>query len=1024
MKRYSPRILENWADDAGKSDLLRSELTDQMFGDFHELAVKSLEELVLSVKTIKQQDNEDIYDRLYRRAHVLLGFAEILQLPKATHLFAVLDFAFDLARENESFENYSLDYLIKLLGQTARDVLDDFFSGGRSERQLTEVIEECRLYLTRALEESDSAKRPTSNDVKATPRLPEEGASEPTTSKPELAVEENAFASSTGLGTEESQEVDDGPEVLDIPTNKIGLVSDFCDECRESLQHIGHALVELEDSANPSEIVNNLFRSVHTLKGGARMLKIRKMEIVTHRLESLLDQVRAGTRRVTTDLVDVLLEGRRLVEEMVEEVASHGPIRTRIQPAMDAISAIEDERRVVGAPRAHETRPAAPGRKVDAESDEMLRAEDASGPTQLTGKRFAPAESIRVPTEKLDDVLNTASEIFISRIRLKNDVTAIGTALERFHETLQRNGGARHGSSSYYSGAYDRLLDDLNNALHRSSGRLDYGALKPVIKRFEEDAFMRSDVSNATEHDEIALNVLSIDEMRKRLQKNVEHLEQLSSRLQTGAMSFRMVPISSLFERFPMQLRDLARQVGKKVKLEISGADTELDKVLINQLADPLMHILRNAVDHGIESADERVKRGKEEIGQIILRAFYHGSHAVIEVADDGKGIDVADVLAKAIDRGLVDNDASEKLTKQEILDLIFEPGFSTAREVSALSGRGVGMDVVKTAVSQIQGSVTLESTPGAGTRITMRLPLTLAVVGVLLVEERSNRFAFPILQVDEIVSVPKEDIKTINGESVYNYRGRTLPVTSLSSVLDFPASRFSADELSLVIVSAADKRIAVVVDSVLGRQEVLIRNLGKRIKKVPFVMGCTILSDSRLVLILNSWEIVNVRNQKSHGMLFDDTRGLVDTVGVRSVLVVDDSALQRSYLKSILEHAGYAVETVENGFEALKSVRGKSLSAICVDVSMPIMDGFEFLERLRQIPRHAETPVFFVTVRASKNDRLRALRLGVKEYFIKPIDTNELLNALDRHCADEAPGNSASGSKVDAGTEASTAPR
>jgi two-component system chemotaxis sensor kinase CheA len=381
-----------------------------------------------------------------------------------------------------------------------------------------------------------------------------------------------------------------------------------------------------------------------------------------------------------------------------------------------------------------------------------------------------------------------------------------------------------------------------------------------------------------------------------------------------------------------------------------------------------------------------------------VLRAFYHGSHAVIEVCDDGKGIDVEKVRVRAVESGLVERERAATLAAQDVFEFIFAPGLSTADAVSTLSGRGVGMDVVKTSVSQVQGTITVDSVLGQGTVIRMKLPLTLAVVGILLVRERAHQFAFPIQHVAEILMVRLRDIRRVSDNTIFNYRGTTLPVTTLSGLLEFPPSRFAEDEAPLVILSEGEKKVGVLVDAVLGRQEVLIKNLGSLIKRAPFVMGCTILSDSRLVLILNAWEIVNARSRKPLPAVPPPLRSQGERKR-HSVLIVDDSPMQRNHLGAILGQAGYATESAENGFEGLKSVRHRRHAAFLVDVVMPLMDGFEFIERLRRLPGHEDSPVLIVTSRTGKVERDRAAQLGVREYFEKPIDPEMLVAALDRCC-------------------------
>jgi two-component system chemotaxis sensor kinase CheA len=968
MKPYPANLLDAWPDDRGPVTLPDRPTVRAFFPRLHTETTTALTWVTDTIRNVKEQEDA-VFDRLYRRCHVPYGLATVLGLPKATHVLAVLDFTLDLARGLQTFENHSLNYVVSLLVTAVQGVFDDFISTGRSERDLIDVIDECRTYLSEPLKKTlappQSVPEATAVRVAAMEELPESSVT------PAL----------------EAPVVEDGPEELEVPPDKLGLISDFCEESRDSLAQVGHRLVELEDAADPLALVNDLFRSVHTVKGGARLLKVRKIEALAHRIESLLDQVRKGTRRVSPHLIDLLLDGRKLLEAMVDEVASRGPVRTQIASALATLAALESERETAGSAKSVDA-----GKRAPAEPT-PIRVEG-------TSRHVPTADNIRIPTEKLDDVLNTASEVFISRIRLASDVTAISAAIRHFKQALQRmDEFGLDVVLQRLAEANRRLSAELRGLLGGRGGRVSPEKLQALVNRFHQELSADAEQRGFSAPEELTLNLLSIDEVRKRLQKNVEHLEQLSSRLQTGAMSFRMVPIAQLFDRFPTQVRDMARQMGKKVRLEISGADTELDKVMINQLTDPLLHILRNSLDHGIEAPEVRAAQGKPEAGHVVLRAYYHGSHAVIEVRDDGKGIDAERVLAKAVENGLVDRDRAAGLTRQEIFQFIFEPGLSTAAQLSTVSGRGVGMDVVKTAISQVQGNITVESNPGQGTTIRMKLPLTLAVVGILLVRERSQQFAFPIQHVDEILTVTLGEIRRVSENTIYNHRGITLPVTTLSNILDFPSSLFAEREVSLVILSEGEKRVGVLVDAVLGRQEVLIKSLGRLIKKAPFVMGCTILSDSRLVLILNAWEIVNARVRKPLTLAPAAAAREQGARKQHTVLVVDDSAIQRNHLGSLLSHAGYTVETAENGFEGLKRLRNRRHAAFCVDVAMPLMDGFEFVERLRRLPGLAETPVFFITGRTAPADRDRAAHLGVHHYFEKPVDPDLLVQTLDRLC-------------------------
>jgi len=683
---------------------------------------------------------------------------------------------------------------------------------------------------------------------------------------------------------------------------------------------------------------------------------------------------------------------------MVNEVASRGPIRTRIVPGLQALAALQNSTPL--SPRA----PSTALESIAVAVPTQLPARP-SPPGELTAAVSAPraplgTESIRVPTDKLDNVLNTASEVFITRIRLQNDVGALGSALYQFKQTLhQRQALDARSILNRLAKSNDRLLADLRAWMTRENATLTPDPLAALVNRSHDDLHAEMAGHGYSTEEEVTLNLLSLQEINQRLHKDLEHLDQLSVQLQTGAMNFRMVPIAHLFDHFPTQVREMGRQVGKKVKLLVSGGEIELDKVLVNQLADPLLHILRNAVDHGIEPPQERLACGKPETGRLALRAYYHGSHAVIEAADDGRGIDVDKVLAKALAHHLVEAKHAVSLSQQEILQFIFAPGFSTSDQVSMLSGRGVGMDVVKTAIGRVQGTITIESVPHQGTVIRMKLPLTLAVVGILRAEEGLHQFAFPSLYVEEILTIKKQQLQGFSHNAVYNHRGQTLPVTTLSNILDFPPSAFADDKVLLVILAEGEKKIGVLVDRVLDRQEVLIKDLGSLIKKAPFVIGCTILSDGRLVLILNVSEIVNSRAERPLLTSLDDRDQQRTARHARTILIVEDSAIQRKNLSAILTNAGYTVETANNGFEGLKRVPQKRYSAFCVDIAMPLMDGFEFVERLRRTPAHQHTPVFLITGYTAHQERDRAARLGVTQFFAKPVEAEVLVKTLDTYC-------------------------
>ena len=637
-------------------------------------------------------------------------------------------------------------------------------------------------------------------------------------------------------------------EALSIPDDKLGFISDYCEESREILANIGLQLVQLETEDSPSQVVNEIFRGIHTLKGSAKLLNIAKIERLSHSAEALLDRLRKKEVFITSELIDVLLDCKNLLERMISEVASRQPIKTPINAMISRIDGnVRNKPKNDGDPSWTKENKNPASLPETTLTDDLL---DDSGDPYLQSNVSPINDTIRITTDKLDDVLNVASEVFITRIRLQNDISTLNNSMGLLKANLVDQGLDQLSVKDFLENI--KLANQENNDRQIETKTF----VPPLVDQ------KRSGTEDKRIQQSALERFVDVDTNKKKLEKSISDLEELSSRLQSSAMNIRMVPVRYAFDRFPVQVRETARELNKKVKLTVSGADTELDKLLINQLIEPMLHILRNAVDHGIETPEVRTQSGKTETALITISAYYQGSEAVIEISDDGAGIDTNIVYQKAESLGLIDAESHEHLSKEEILNLIFEPGFSTSNEVTNLSGRGVGMDAVRRAISQVHGTVTVDSVPGKGSTFKIRLPLSLAVAGVLLVTEDKYKFAFPVLHVEDILTITQDQIELVSQTEIYNYRGEALSVTTLSNLLNFDGSTFDEDLVTIVILSDDGKKKCVKVDNVLGRQDVIIKSLGDFIKHAPSVMGCTILSDNQLILILNSWEIVNSKKK------------------------------------------------------------------------------------------------------------------------------------------------------------------
>ena len=899
-------------------------------------------------------DLQEIFDLAYTDCHFIRGFGQIMGSQKTSHLGMLAELIADSARYFQTYSNYSMSYLLGLLIEKLAQVIKDLRKDKSTSLDITDVVSECFIYLkdpiSEILKETAEKREARLSNSKAIQEKNVEA------EKP--APSPQVSAKSTSKKLEELEEEQD--EILDIPNDKVGLISDFCEEAWESLQASENLLIELENNPTSKELINELFRAVHTVKGGSRLIEIKKIETLSHELETVLDYVRSDKLILDARLIDISLECIKRIGIITDEVAHRGPVKTKINDLILALTS-NDDTVEIDKQNIQSIEKSTPDETATKSSD-AKPSDNKTNPTV----NIVREESIKVSADKLDTVLNTSSEVYISRIRLDNDQKLLSDAIEQVNQDI---------------GALNKEFTTELSEIDNENINLSF------IPKYQTDINM-------------GLEKIAIH--NANLQKNIEDLEVLSSRLQSGAMNFRMLPISNLFNRFPAQVRDIARQIGKKVELKIQGGETELDKILINQLADPLLHLIRNSIDHGIETDQQRVAINKNEIGQINLSAYYLGSNAIIEIEDDGKGIDSNIIAAKAVEKNLLSKEQASELSEKEIFDLIFEPGFSSADQVTELSGRGVGMDVVKTSINQMQGSIRVESKVDHGTKITLRLPLTLAVVGILLVSENKYEFAFPILNVEEIINVNlKTDIQNINDTLVFNFRGELVPTRLLSDFLGYPKNPKYEENKFLLILNDGENKIGVIVDEVQGQQNVLLKQLGNLIETAPFVIGCTILSNSKLVLILNVLELTQYNPEKEKNSLTQEFKE-IDTNehkrSLRTILVVDDSKMQRKRICEFLQIQGYNTEEAGDGFEALKVADKANFSAFFVDIQMPLMDGYELIENLRQSSSYKSTPIFVISGGHVNKDTIltRLEDLDVSNFYEKPVDLGSLLTELD----------------------------
>jgi two-component system, chemotaxis family, sensor kinase CheA len=629
--------------------------------------------------------------------------------------------------------------------------------------------------------------------------------------------------------------------------NREEFISYFRDEAEELLQQIDADLLKLEEfvqtGESDPEIVNSLFRALHTVKGSAGMLGFTDVQGLAHKLENLCDLLRKDRMPLSESALDILFSGRDLLNELVEAAIGDQPSPTGVdeyigkldkftsiyeqtahviegrtgqeqsfeeahaaeQPQSAAdVEAFEAEvQRLLAeaqAQKAEEPRAVTPAPEVPAveapkiEMPKVEAAKPASAPAKEAAaspnaeqKRSSIHQTIRVDIERLDSLLNLVGELVINRTRISD----IANTLER-------------------------LMSDKVNVGASS------GIVAPLAKDLADSAAL---------------------------------LARTTNEIQESIMKVRMVPIGQVFDRFPRLVRDVAKARGKEVQLQISGAETDLDKTIVDEVGEPLMHLLRNNVDHGIEAPDEREKLGKNRVGTISLNAYHEGNQIIIEVADDGGGINLEKVRARGIKQGLIS--ADDRLTDREIVELIFTPGFSTAEVVSDVSGRGVGMDVVKRNISRLKGVFDVDTAPGQGTRFTIKLPLTLAIIQALLVRVAEELYAIPLDSVIESQRVEMEDVRTVHGNEVITLRGQVVPLVRIAEFFELGGQR-DPDKVMIVIVGLQGRQVGLVVDSFEGEQEIVIKPLSDVVGRIAGISGATILGNGSISLIIDVHSLVS----------------------------------------------------------------------------------------------------------------------------------------------------------------------
>lgn len=792
------------------------------------------------------------------------------------------------------------------------------------------------------------------------------------------------------------------------------VLSYFAPEAQEYLESLEAQLLRLEREPQNSELINQLFRTAHTLKGSAYTVGFQSIGDLTHYVEDFMGAVREGRVKVLPGHTDTLLRSVDVVRLLMRrDPTLIGTVRQRFIAAMQGLKRLEQPAAVEAVAKSSVSQPASA--PVVNEVPEQPEAEPSkAGDTKAKDIGGEDREVIRVSRDRLERLLNLVGELVIGRGRLEQRLQVLEQlsqqvlackvrltdSVRSFEEkhTFTLPSSAANSSDTGKTGA--------SVGAPAFSGVSDFGSLE--FDKYDDFNILARRISEVTA--DISESMSQLSGSIRRSHEDMSHLQQLTLGMRDEIARARMVPIGTPFTRFRRATREMARATGKEVTLVTSGEHTEVDTGVVERLVDPLVHLVRNAVYHGIEPASLRVSKGKPAAGTIYLHASHRGNAVLIEVEDDGAGLDIEKIRAKAIERGLVRADLARTLPEAEAIKFIFMPGFSTAEQIGDQAGRGVGMDVVKRVIESMNGHIDVESIRGVGTKFTLHLPLTLLIATALMVRSGSERYGIPLASVREVTMLTTESLQQMGERSMLQIGDDAIDVQPLQQLLQ--RGSFARVEIGrpVVIVRTAAGPVGLVVDELLGRQEIVIKPIGslKSLARSCFG-GATIDPEGRVVLVLDPARLLSGGDMSvpslevsGGGTMSADNEGSIEEAAPRQemdqkLLLIDDSLSIRKFVGRMLETAGYEVDTAVDGEEGLRKASMKNYRLILTDLEMPKLNGYEVIQALRSRPQTQQTPIIVMTTRAGDKHRQMALNVGASSYIAKPVEERALIQELER---------------------------
>jgi chemotaxis protein histidine kinase CheA len=931
---------------------------DELQQIFLEEATEYLEKLnedLLELDKVADTQQPDLVNRVLRGSHTIKGSAAMVQLRNISDLAHKMEDSLQLVRDKNLKASKALIDVLFQSADAIGDMLKTFRTTGKDDHPKKDDLVAILRNYTEQLEQFGEIRT--------------EGIAE--------------------------------PKVKFVPNE---LQQIFLEEATEYLEKLNEDLLELDKVADTQQpdLVNRVLRGSHTIKGSAAMVQLRNISDLAHKMEDSLQLVRDKNLKASKALIDVLFQSADAIGDMLKTFRTTGKDD---HPKKDDLVAIlrnyTEQLEQFGEIRTVLSL---------AELQENKAVEAVEVATQQRRTQSVAEQTVRIDIRALNSLVNLSAELVIARNRLNNELLAFNKSINRFNK------------ERLHLAQISKKIQTMIQKGSKESGAL--ASFSDVLKEFSDTEFDRFSELDIISRD-VKSAILNFDESISELKsigsllnQNVVKVSSIANDLNREIVGMRMVPVKQMFTRFSRSVRDIAKSEQKEINLVTEGEDTKLDKTVMEEVIEPIMHIVRNAIGHGIETPDVRRAHGKSPVGTITLRAYQKGSRVILEVEDDGGGINIEKVKAKAVKIGLITPEEAEKMTPAEATELIFRPGFSTADKITELQGRGVGMDVVQNTIRRLKGTTNIETVSGKGTKFIISLPLTLAIGDALLVTALDQTYAIPLEPVLETSYISTDIIEQDeDGKRYITLRDERIELRYLNDILGYQSDvlLFKAKVAVVVIkLEEEQKKVAVAVEKLIGKEEIVVKTLGKHLRNVRGVIGSTILGDGQVIIILDIEYLLRSEESRSRDVYVSVDNSAVETISPSTepaiptikrrrrkgakitVLHADDSPSVRKYVQSILKNADITVISADDGLAALNRLPTANVDLVISDLEMPRMNGFELVSEIRRMPEYQDLPIVIVTARAGDKHRRTGLELGANAFLNKPFDPQQLIETIE----------------------------